>query len=57
MVTMVTAMGIVAFKNDAVGFLAGTGCYLSYRVAEWVERRRRGARVGGMPGEWSPLLQ
>ncbi|KAL2128122.1 hypothetical protein VTI74DRAFT_9632 [Chaetomium olivicolor] len=53
MVMMVTAAGIVAFKNDAVGFAAGCCCHGAYRVADWIERRREG-RWGF--GERRPLL-
>ncbi|KXX73435.1 Molybdate transporter 1 [Madurella mycetomatis] len=45
-VMMVTAGGILAFKNDAVGFLAGLGCHLSYRAAGWLEGRWGEARGG-----------
>ncbi|GAB1313940.1 Molybdate transporter 1 [Madurella fahalii] len=50
-VMMVTAAGILAFKNDAVGFLAGVGCHLSYKAAGWVEGRRGDAREGSGVGE------
>lgn len=53
-VMLTTAAGILAFRNDAVGFFAGLGCYGAYRLAdrfeEWRERRR------GLFGERSPLL-
>ncbi|KAK4038028.1 hypothetical protein C8A01DRAFT_17837 [Parachaetomium inaequale] len=39
MVMMVTAAGILAFRNDAVGFCAGLCCHGAYRAADWVERR------------------
>jgi hypothetical protein len=50
---MVTAAGILAFKNDAIGFLAGCCCHGAYKVADWVERRQ----AGGMLGERRPLLR
>jgi MFS superfamily sulfate permease-like transporter len=33
-VMLVTTAGILAFKNDAVGFLAGMLCHISYRLSE-----------------------
>jgi hypothetical protein len=39
MVMMVTAAGTLAFKSDAVGFVAGCCCHGAYRVADRVERR------------------
>lgn len=48
-VMLVTTAGILAFKNDAVGFLAGMGCHLAYKASEWAERRKRF-------GEMAPLL-
>ncbi|KAH6631045.1 hypothetical protein B0J18DRAFT_422950 [Chaetomium sp. MPI-SDFR-AT-0129] len=51
MVMMVTAGGTLAFKSDAVGFLAGWGCYACYRLADWMESRRRPP-----VGERRPLL-
>ncbi|KAK9413081.1 putative Sulfate transporter [Seiridium unicorne] len=49
-VMLVTIAGILAFKNDAVGFLAGMACHWAYRIAEWVERKR------DERGERTPLL-
>ncbi|KAH8202809.1 hypothetical protein TruAng_002972 [Truncatella angustata] len=48
-VMLVTTAGILAFKNDAVGFLAGMACHWAYRLAEWSEERRE-------TGERAPLL-
>lgn len=48
-VMLVTTAGILAFKNDAVGFLAGLACHGAYKVAELVERKRRN-------DEMAPLL-
>ncbi|KAK4104327.1 hypothetical protein N658DRAFT_505057 [Parathielavia hyrcaniae] len=53
MVMMVTAAGILAFKNDAVGFLAGCCCHAAYKVADWVE----GRQAQGLLGERRPLLR
>lgn len=39
MVMMMTAAGMLAFKNDAIGFLAGMMCWWSYRVSDWFQRR------------------
>ncbi|KAK4236425.1 hypothetical protein C8A03DRAFT_16920 [Achaetomium macrosporum] len=50
MVMMVTAAGTLAFKSDAVGFVAGCCCHGAYRVADGVERR------WGAEGERRPLL-
>ena len=38
----VTVAGILAFKNDAVGFLAGMLCHWSFRAQERYEERRGG---------------
>ncbi|KAK4243952.1 hypothetical protein C7999DRAFT_17753 [Corynascus novoguineensis] len=53
MVMMVTAAGTLAFKNDAVGFLAGCCCHGAYKVSDWAERR--GVLRG--EGERRPLLR
>ncbi|KAB5572615.1 hypothetical protein GE09DRAFT_1100254 [Coniochaeta sp. 2T2.1] len=42
MVMLVTMAGIVAFRNDAMGFAGGMVCYWFYRLAAWWERRRQG---------------
>jgi MFS superfamily sulfate permease-like transporter len=53
-VMLVTTAGILAFKNDAVGFIAGMLCYFSYglsqRFAEWRGTRSRDS-------EAQPLLR
>ncbi|KAK3327753.1 sulfate transporter [Cercophora scortea] len=41
-VMLTTAAGILAFKNDGVGFAAGVVCFVAYRVREVVERRWMG---------------
>ncbi|KAL2017989.1 hypothetical protein VTK56DRAFT_1369 [Thermocarpiscus australiensis] len=57
MVMLVTAAGLLAFKNDAVGFLAGVVCHASYKVADWVESRRQSGFGGTwFSGERRPLL-
>lgn len=39
-VMMITTAGILAFKNDAVGFLAGMACHWAYKLAGWLESKR-----------------
>lgn len=51
-VMLMTTAGILAFKNDAVGFVAGLLCHGAYRVAAAIEKRR--SRRG--LGERAPLL-
>ncbi|KAK8071070.1 hypothetical protein PG997_011273 [Apiospora hydei] len=51
-VMLMTTAGILAFKNDAVGFLAGMFCHWAYRAAEEMERRRATPR-----SERAPLLR
>ncbi|ROV98637.1 hypothetical protein VSDG_04340 [Cytospora chrysosperma] len=53
-VMLVTTAGILAFKNDAVGFVAGMLTYWAYRLSHAVERHR--GSVGGS-GERQPLLR
>lgn len=54
-VMLMTTAGILAFRNDAVGFLAGMLCHGAYRlsdaVGEWYRSRR------GLSGERAPLLR
>jgi MFS superfamily sulfate permease-like transporter len=45
MVMLVTAAGCLAFKNDAVGFLAGLCWHYGLLVPGWVEGRRRSVRL------------
>ncbi|KAK4144209.1 uncharacterized protein C8A04DRAFT_11683 [Dichotomopilus funicola] len=61
MVMMVTVGGTLAFKSDAVGFLAGWGCCACYRLADRMESRRRPPVGERRPlshgiGERRPLL-
>lgn len=53
-VMLMTTAGILAFKNDAVGFLAGMFCHWAYRIAEEMERKRNSRRSGS---ERAPLLR
>jgi hypothetical protein len=40
-IMMTTTAGIMAFRNDAVGFLAGMLCHGAYRLADYVNEKRR----------------
>jgi MFS superfamily sulfate permease-like transporter len=53
-VMLVTAAGILAFKNDAVGFFAGLLCWSAYRLAARFTRWRESR--SGLNGERGPLL-
>ncbi|KAH6674278.1 sulfate transporter-like protein [Halenospora varia] len=50
-VMFMTIGGLLAFKNDGVGFLAGMLCHFSYRWSDVWARRSGGWGVGGI-GEW-----
>ncbi|KAI2620357.1 hypothetical protein GGS26DRAFT_311594 [Hypomontagnella submonticulosa] len=50
-VMLMTTAGILAFKNDAIGFVAGMLCYWAYKFADWIESKR-----GRESGERTPLL-
>ncbi|KAK6216728.1 sulfate transporter [Colletotrichum tabaci] len=54
-VMLMTTAGILAFRNDAIGFVAGMLCYWAYRLSDrtqkWWESRR--SLIGG---ETAPLL-
>ncbi|QUC20585.1 uncharacterized protein UV8b_04826 [Ustilaginoidea virens] len=52
-VMLMTAAGILVFKNDAVGFSAGMLCHAAYKLADWVSRR---GRDRASQGERGPLL-
>jgi len=52
-VMLMTAGGILAFKNDAVGFIAGMLCHGAYRLADCMAKRRSYHRAG----EANPLLR
>ncbi|KAK4539426.1 hypothetical protein LTR36_010947 [Oleoguttula mirabilis] len=47
MVMLITVAGCLAFKNDAIGFLAGLIWHWSLRLPSWIERMRHGSiRLG-----------
>lgn len=48
---LVTVAGILAFKNDAVGFIAGVLTHAAYQLSHALERRH------GAVGERQPLLR
>ncbi|KAK2615620.1 hypothetical protein N8I77_002364 [Diaporthe amygdali] len=50
-VMLVTTAGILAFRNDAVGFIAGMLTHAAYQLSHALERRR------GFGGERQPLLR
>ncbi|KFG80300.1 putative sulfate transporter [Metarhizium anisopliae] len=52
-VMLMTTAGILAFKNDAVGFVAGMLCHWAYKGSEWLNKRNR-SRL--LRGERAPLL-
>lgn len=52
-VMLVTAAGILAFRNDAVGFVAGMLTHWAYRLSHAVERHRGSVERG----ERQPLLR
>ncbi|KAI1177179.1 hypothetical protein F4777DRAFT_543002 [Nemania sp. FL0916] len=54
-VMLITTAGILAFKNDAVGFIAGMMCHYAYLFTEWVERKWSDHRHGA--SERAPLLR
>jgi MFS superfamily sulfate permease-like transporter len=47
-VMLVTAGMLVAFKNDAVGFMAGLCCHWSYRLPDYVVGLRRRQKSNGI---------
>ncbi|KAI0148763.1 hypothetical protein GGR57DRAFT_229073 [Xylariaceae sp. FL1272] len=49
-VMLVTTAGILAFKNDAIGFIAGMLCHYAYKLTDWVEHK------WDARGERRPLL-
>ncbi|KAI9813253.1 MAG: hypothetical protein M1827_004195 [Pycnora praestabilis] len=47
-VMLMTVGGLLAFRNDAVGFAAGMLCHWSFKLPEWwQDRRSRGVSRGG----------
>ncbi|KAL5606079.1 hypothetical protein BROUX41_006151 [Berkeleyomyces rouxiae] len=60
-VMLMTAALALAFKSDAVGFVGGLACHVSYvvgpRVADWWDARSRGSRsLSDRARERMPLL-
>ncbi|TPX15699.1 uncharacterized protein E0L32_000033 [Thyridium curvatum] len=41
-VMLMTTAGILAFKNDGVGFAAGMLCFWAYRLSDWLDRKTGG---------------
>lgn len=56
-VMLMTAAGILAFKNDAVGFVAGMLTFWAYGLSHALERRQRRRRHDVGRGERQPLLR
>lgn len=57
-VMLMTTAGIMAFRNDAVGFLAGMLCHWAYRGADWLTKRKlcRGGAAAAA-AERAPLMR
>lgn len=56
-VMLVTAGLLIAFKNDAIGFLAGMCCHWSYQLPRYVGRTKRDtSETPGSAGERQALL-
>lgn len=51
-IMLMTTAGILAFRNDAVGFVAGMLCYCAYELAKFLDKRR--GRLNA--GERAPLI-
>lgn len=59
-IMLTTTAGILAFRNDALGFLAGLICYGAYRLSDKVKEWRAGRGRGSftlLSGEQAPLLR
>lgn len=58
-VMLITVGGLLAFKNDAVGFLAGMLCHWSFGLQDRLDARREGAirLQNDDPNVQSPLLR
>lgn len=54
-VMLMTTAGIMAFRNDVAGFLAGILCHGAYRLPAWLARRKM--RRSGSSSERAPLLR
>ncbi|PHH58652.1 hypothetical protein CDD81_4956 [Ophiocordyceps australis] len=39
-VMLMTTAGILAFRNDAIGFLAGLLCHGAYRLSSWIHKKQ-----------------
>ncbi|KAI0179298.1 hypothetical protein GGR52DRAFT_535609 [Hypoxylon sp. FL1284] len=50
-VMLMTTAGILAFKNDGIGFVAGMLCHWAYKTVDWVQKKR-----GHRSSEREPLL-
>lgn len=55
-IMLMTTAGIMAFRNDAVGFAAGMLCHWAYRLSDWVVEKRSN-RLSITSSERSPLLR
>ncbi|KAI9739737.1 MAG: hypothetical protein M1834_006456 [Cirrosporium novae-zelandiae] len=44
-IMLVTVAGLLAFKNDGVGFVAGLICHYSFMLGEWFDSRQRGIQL------------
>lgn len=54
-VMLMTTAGILAFRNDAVGFLGGMLCHFAYRLSDYWNARR--GALSSSSNERSPLLR
>ena len=54
-IMLMTTAGIMAFRNDAVGFAAGMLCHYAYRISERIGKKRR-ERLQMGTSERDPLL-
>lgn len=54
-VMLTTAGGILAFRNDAMGFVAGMLCHGTFELSRAISNRRKGRFAPG--GERDPLLR
>ncbi|OAA34842.1 sulfate transporter [Metarhizium rileyi] len=52
-VMLMTTAGILAFRNDAIGFAAGMLCHWAHRASEWLIKKQRNRLVRE---ERAPLL-
>ena len=51
-VMLMTTAGLLAFKNDAVGFLGGMLCHWAFRLTERIAKKKN-----ALSGEQAPLLR